>query len=136
MFRILKISAALAALGAVGGAIGGCLALPLALISGAVRTSTEISFSFLAAVVTLVGCGCGILVAPLLSWTVLRNVPLWRCATETALATSFALISATALGDDSEWKMLAVVVLAAALATARLKWEFRRRGAPEPEAVA
>ena len=139
MFRVLKISAELALVCAVAGAIGGCLALVLALILGTIRisTSTELPFSFVAGAVTLVGCGCGVFVAPVLSWTLLRNVPIWRCATETALATSFALISAMTLTKDTfTWNQAAILVLAAALAVARLKWEFRRRGDPEPEAAA
>jgi len=135
MFRVLKISAALALVGAVAGAVGGYLALLLALILGKIYTSTELPLSFITGAVTLLGCICGVLVAPVLSWTVLRNVPIWRCATETSLATSFALISADTMTNETvTWKLLAIAVLAAALAVARLKWEFRNRRASEPSA--
>ena len=136
MSRILKISAALAVLGAVAGAIGGCLALALAVLVGVVSQSNEVPLSFVAGAVTVLGGGCGVFVAPLLSWTLLRDVPIWRCATETALVTSFAGISALALTNGGMWKIAAIALLGAALAAARLKWAFRRRGAPEPEAVA
>ena len=136
MFRILKISAALAVLGAVAGAIGGCLGLALAMIvSGSWNDSPELPLSFVAGVVTALGGSCGVFVAPILSWTLLREVPIWRCATETALATSFAGISTLMLTGPGTWKILAFAVLAATLAVARLKWAFRRRHAAEPDAV-
>jgi hypothetical protein len=132
MFRVLKISAALALIGAVAGAIGGFLALGLAVIVGTltISASTEVPFSFVADAVTLVGSGCGVFVAPVLSWTLLRNVPIWRCATETAFATSFAGILALFFTHGNPWQLLAIALLGGALATARLKWAFRRRSAP------
>jgi hypothetical protein len=136
MSRILKVIAALAVLGATAGAIGGCLALALAIIVGAIRQSNEVPLSFVAEVVAVLGGGCGVFVAPVLSWTLLREVPIWRCATETALATSFAGISALMLTSAEPWKILAFCVLGAALAVTRLKWAFRRRRVTEPEAAA
>ena len=136
MLRILKISAALAVLGAVAGAIGGCLALVLAMVVGGFGSSPEVPLSFVAGVVAALGCGCGVFVAPVLSWTLLRDVPLWRCATETALATSFAGIAALFLTSGGPAKILAVALLAAVLAVARLKWAFRRRPAPEADIAA
>jgi hypothetical protein len=127
MSRILKISATLAVLGAVAGAVGGCLALALAVILGKIGHDTEITLSFVAGVVTTLGAACGVFIAPVLSWTLLRDVPIWRCATETAVATSFAGILALALGSGDLWKSIAIAALAAALAAARLKWAFRRR---------
>lgn len=137
MFRILKISAALAVLGAVAGAIGGCLAFALAMvISGWSRDTTSgVSLWYVAGVVAALGGGCGVFVAPVLSWTLLREVPIWRCATETAMAASFAGILALALTNGEPWKILAIALLAAVLAVARLKWAFRRRRAPEPQSV-
>jgi hypothetical protein len=135
MFRVLKISAALGIVGAVAGAVGACLALLLGVMMGKITTSTEVPFTFVTEAASLVGCACGLFVAPVLSWTLLRNVPLWRCATETAAATSFALIWAVTQTNDT-WNLLAIAVLAAALAAARLKWEFRSRRAPEPDASA
>jgi hypothetical protein len=95
----------------------------------------EYPLSWLFAVVTGLGAGCGLLVAPVLSWTVLRDVPIWRCATETALATSFIGMWAMPLTNGEPWKIIAIAVLAAALAAARLKWAYRRRSA-EPEVAA
>lgn len=138
MLRILKISAALAVLGAVAGAIGGCLALVLAMIVGGtgIGSSAEVPLSFVAGVVAALGCGCGVFVAPVLSWTLLRDVPLWRCATETALATSFAGIAALFLTSGGPAKILAIALLAAVLAVARLKWAFRHRPAPQADIAA
>lgn len=136
MLRILKISGALAALGAIAGAIGGSLALALALVLGAVGHDAEVPLAFVAGVVAILGCGCGLIVAPVLSWTLLRDVPIWRCATETALVTSFAGILALFLTSGAPWMIYGIAVLAAALAAARLKWAFRRRIAPEPDIAA
>ena len=128
MSRILKISAALAVLGAVAGAIGGCLAFALAMVvSGWPRD--WVSPWYVAGVVAGLGGGCGVFVAPVLSWTLLREVPIWRCATETAMAASFAGILALALTNGEPWKVLTIALLAAVLAVARLKWAFRRRRA-------
>ena len=134
MSRILKISAALAILGAIAGAIGGCLALALLVI--VFGGPLDVTLWEVGGFVAALGAGCGVLVAPVLSWTLLRDVPIWRCATETALAASFAGFLTFSLINGEPWKILVAVALAAALAVARLKWAFRRRRAPEPDVAA
>ena len=133
MLRILKISAALAVLGAIAGAIGGCLALALT----SLLTPRGLFFDFwlIGGAAAALGGGCGVLVAPVLSWTLLRDVPIWRCATETALVTSFAGIAALILMGPMP-EILAIAGLAAVLAVARLKWAFRRRRVSEPDVAA
>ena len=134
MSRILKISAALGVLGAIAGAVGGGLVLALGVIVfGAPMHSSLWS---VAGVIMALGAGCGVLVAPVLSWTLLRNVPIWRSAMETALATSFAGIGALGFTGAEPWSVLAISALAATLAVVRLKWAFRRRQAAEPEIAA
>ena len=132
MSRVLKISAALAILGAIAGAIGGCLVLAIGVIVFGYANDIWEG----AAIGAALGAACGVLVAPMLSWTLLRDVPIWRSATETAFITSFAGIAALTFTSGRLPEILAVAALAAALAVARLKWAFRRRRAPKQDIAA
>ena len=134
MSRALRISAALAVVGAAAGAVGG--ALGFALLTTVLGSLPPVSFWRVLGVIVGLGAGCGVVVAPLLSWTFLREVPIWRCATETALVTSFAGIASLAVSRGELWRVMAIAALAAVFAVARLKWAFSRTNSSEPDVVA
>lgn len=130
--RVLAVTATLAILGGLAGAIGGCVVIAIAMIFEG-SPGPYITMLDLLAVASAAGGVCGLLVAPLLSWTMLRNVPIWRSATETALAAGAAATGALILTGGNPASSLVATAIAALLAAARLRWTFRRKPHVEPE---
>jgi hypothetical protein len=128
--RILTVTAALALLGALGGALGGLLLFGLVGLVVAVLgvpMNSNVGIWQAIAVASAAGGVCGILAAPILSWTVLREVPIWRSAGETALVAGFSTMAALVLLAVNPLVGLAVPISATMLAAARLRWSYRRR---------
>lgn len=125
--RIFAVTGALAFLGAVAGALGA--ALPIAIYS-IVRGAPGNEF-FTVGEVFAVSCAaggvCGVLVAPLLSWTLLRDVPIWRSATETAFVAGLCATSALMASGGALWGSIGIAAVGALLAAARLRLSFRQR---------
>jgi hypothetical protein len=129
--RVLAVTAALAIVGVIAGAVGGGIGIGVLMaIFGVPRGGAATGWDLLT-IAALIGAVCGIVAAPLLSWTALRRVPIWRCASETAFAAGLAAPPALALFGGRPVLALAGTAAAALLAAARLRWTFRRKETPE-----
>ncbi len=124
---IAKVTGIVAALGAVGGAIGG------AIISGFVslpRLWTELvimpPFWAILVYTSFWGAAAGIVLGPILAWTLLRRAPLWRAVTETALATAIGVGVVFALSAPFA-AFVGALTLAPLAAALRLRHEVRER---------
>jgi hypothetical protein len=83
ILRIVQVTLALSALGAVaGGILGGGLVALLGIRIGSLHLSGEVLLAG-----TEFGAAMGGVLAPLAAWTLMRRVPIWRALTETALGT-------------------------------------------------
>ena len=112
-------------LGVAAGAIGGGLAIGAveALIKGPGLTP-DVDMVEVVVNACFFGAMYGIVVAPLAWWTMLRAVPVWRGALETALASSFAASFTLPITIGNFWSAFAMAMVGAALATLRLRREF------------
>lgn len=128
MLRALRITALLIFVGLVAGAIGAGSSVGVVeiVISGP-GLSPDVDMVEVVINASAFGALCGVAVAPLLWWTMLRDVPPWRGAAETALATSFAAGFTVPITLGNGWSVLAMGIVGAALAVVRLQWEFRGR---------
>lgn len=125
MLRTLKITATLMFLGALAGAIGGALGPLIGLL--VISSHSPEFVAYWATILTNAasfGAICGAVAAPVLWWTALRAVPVWRGGTETALGTSFAASFTVGLTSGNGYSVFAMAVVGAALAALRLRWEF------------
>lgn len=125
--RILAVTAALTFVGALGGALGAILLLGLFVAVLGVPMNSSVSVWQGLAVASAAGGVCGIVAAPILSWTVLREVPIWRSAGETALVAGLSTMAAVVLLTVSPLVSLAVPIVATVLAAARLRRSYRKR---------
>jgi len=124
MLRALESTAALISLGALGGAVGGALAPVIGYI---VIFGASVEPELWPVILTnaaLFGAMCGVIAAPVLWWTTLRAVPVWRGGIETALATSFAASFTMGITSYNGYSVFAMAIVGAALAAVRLRWEF------------
>ncbi len=128
--RALTVTAIVAALGGVAGAIGGGLIMAAIDIvaSGGVRPSLE-SLPFYG-VATAIGFVHGLVLGPVLAWAALRTAPLWRAIGETAVAASIGAAVAIFSGAGIPLASLGALVAASA-AAGRLRLEMNRRAAAE-----
>lgn len=124
--RILAVTGALALVGAFAGAVGGALFLALAVAAFGVMNSSVTVWQALG-FASAAGGVCGIVAAPILSWTVLREVPIWRSAGETALVAGFSTMAAVVLLAVNPFVILSVPIMATMLAAARLRSSYRKR---------
>jgi uncharacterized membrane protein YfcA len=79
--RILAVTAGLAAAGALTGAACGVLALTPLLVTHLLHPDLDRLFAtvaFFAPRAAAVGAAFGVVAGPLLAWSLLRHVPLWR----------------------------------------------------------
>lgn len=124
--RALSVTAIIAALGGVAGALGG--GLIMAAIDVVLGGPIGISASDLPfyGVATAVGFAHGMILGPALAWAALRDAPLWRAIGETAVAASIgaavAILSGTGLIVAS-----VAALLASGVAATRLRFEVKRR---------
>ena len=133
--RILTVTATLALVGALGGALGGVLLFGLFVAVLGVPMNSSVSVWQALGVASAAGGVCGIVAAPILSWTVLREVPIWRSAGETALIAGFSTMAAFVLFAVSPLVTLSLPMLATVLAAARLRWSYRNRRSREAGAA-
>ena len=124
MLRALKITAALASLGALAGAIGGALAPVIGYTIISVPFPERDWWVPILWASASFGAGCGVIAAPVVWWTALRAIPVWRGGIETGLATSFAGSFAIGITSWNPYSVFALAVVGAALAAVRLRWEF------------
>jgi hypothetical protein len=123
--RILLVTAALSAVGAVVGAITSVVAMTLWLLTHGLGTPPI--FSFETGIAAMIGAGLGAVLAPLEAWLLLRRVPLWRAITETAIGT---IIGAVAFSFLTASSLIAGAVVGFTVAALRLRFVTRvRRGA-------
>ena len=125
--RILAVTGALALVGALAGAVGGVLLFGLFVAVLGVPMNSSVSVWQALGVASAAGGVCGIVAAPILSWTVLREVPIWRSAGETALVAGISTMAAFVLLAVSPLVTLSIPILATVLAAARLRSSYRKR---------
>ena len=133
--RILAVTAALALVGALGGALGAILLVGLFVAVLGLPMNSTVSVWQGLAVASAAGGVCGIIAAPILSWTVLREVPIWRSAGETALVAGFTTMAALVLLGVNPLLSLSVPIVATVLAAARLRRSYRKRASREAGAA-
>jgi hypothetical protein len=86
--RIALVTAGLSAAGGVAGGVCSAAAVTLiAGIEGGIRALVSRDFASLLAIAAAFGVLVGMIAAPILSWTLLRRVPLGRAALYTAIGT-------------------------------------------------
>jgi hypothetical protein len=130
--RILIITAALAGLGAVVGAVLGALVIAGIMIVPRPRfpvppTAVVIGAGF--------GAAAGFVLTPIAAWTLMRRVPLWRAIADTAVGTAIGagvglLLQSIYRVADVSPLLLGVVGFAAA--ALRLRLFYRRPAAKDP----
>lgn len=126
MFRALRITTILILVGAIAGAFGAGISVGVAdAVVATPSLSPDVDMVEVVINASLFGALCGIAVAPLLWWTMLRFVAPWRGAAETALVTSFAAGFTVPITIGNWWSVLAMGIAGAVLAVVRLRWEFR-----------
>ena len=128
--RALLVTAIVAALGGVAGAIGGGVIMAaIDLVTGGTSGLTAANLPFYG-VATAIGFAHGLILGPVLAWAALRNAPLWRAIGETAVAASIG--AAVAIFSETGILVASVCALAASgLATARLRLEMKRQPAKQ-----
>ena len=131
MRRILVGTVLLGGLGALAGALAGALVIAAlevtALFTGSPPTPRpEFPVSMLFAIVSGIGFAVGSVAAPMLTSTLMRRVPMWRAAAETAGAAAIAFILAI-MNSRSLALAGAIAVTASVLAAMRLRYVFRSR---------
>jgi hypothetical protein len=120
--RILIVTLLLGALGGLAGALGGAvIALGALAVVDSAPELGEMAFIVVAA--AGVGGAFGVIVGPLLSWTMLRHVPIGRAILQTAIAAGLAATLSLMLAF-SFFAMLGVSLTAAALAALRLRRRY------------
>ena len=102
--RVLAITAGLTAAGAFIGAVCGVVALTPVVVSDWIRPSTDYyyaTFSDLAPWAAGAGAAFGAISGPLLAWSLLRHVPLWRVIVWAATGTVLGSLAAWAAAGAS-----------------------------------
>lgn len=127
-FVRLKITGALAGLGALGGAFSGVVLTYLGnVISGYPITPGLDIYAWNAGIMAGLGAAFG----PPLAWTLLRRVPLWRTLSEPALAGILASVAAMVLAPP----LFPILVPGAIFASAgRLAYVYRDQEEPRSAA--
>jgi hypothetical protein len=132
--RIVKVTGIISVLGALGGAVGGVvLAIVISLVGGIRGTlfpgddllRSIIEFSGFA---SIFGAAYGVILGPILSWTLMKRVPLWRAVSETALAAALGVGVSMAM-PSLGLSIFLFPVFTAVLAALRLR--FTHRALPE-----
>ena len=127
--RVLIVTALVALMGGVAGALGG------GLIMAAIDFATGDAFRFDAnslpfyGVATGIGFAHGLVLGPALAWAFLRDTPLWRAIGETAVAASVAAAIAIFSGL-SVFVASGCALAASGLAATRLRISAKRSAAP------
>jgi hypothetical protein len=122
--RIVAVTLALGAVGAVVGAVLAVLSLAGVLLAIGRFYLAPGPFLFVAGF----GAALGFVLAPLAAWTLMRYVPLWRALVETALATAVGIAIGSLVGPVRGGDLLWPVTLGLAgfgAAALRLRAKFR-----------
>src|SRR5688500_9753175 len=101
--RILAVTAGLAATGALTGAVCGVLALTPFLLPHVLHPDPDVLFAgvaFLGPRAAAVGAAFGVVWGPLLAWSLLRHVPLWRVVLWAAAGTVVGSYYGLAVGSS------------------------------------
>jgi hypothetical protein len=87
----LKVTAALAVLGAAVGALLGIVAIAfIALVTGGPSALRDSPVLFPAA--ATIGAGAGVVLGPVAAWTLMRHVPIWKAIAGTAAGTTIGFV--------------------------------------------
>jgi F0F1-type ATP synthase assembly protein I len=126
--RIVAVTLALSAIGAVVGAALGVLSL--AGLFMAVSGGRLPSFGGPLAVAAIFGGVLGFVLAPVAAWTLMRHVPLWRAIAETSVGTVLGVavgwLLGPSLGHGGSWPIVFGLV---GFAAAALRLRLTHRGA-------
>jgi hypothetical protein len=90
LIRVLKLTAALAAFGAVVGALVGLVAIGFVYLLGERTGMILVGPVFLAA--AFIGAKTGFVLGPIAAWTLMRRVPIWKAIAGTALGAVIGFI--------------------------------------------
>jgi hypothetical protein len=102
--RVLAVTAGLAAAGAISGAVCGLLALTPLVVSHWLRPRPDDAFATfwnLAPWAAGAGAVLGVVCGPVLAWTLLRHIPLWRVVVWAAAGTVVGSLGAWAAAGAS-----------------------------------
>ena len=128
--RVLAVTAVLALLGGLAGALGGSLiGLGVLLFVGGAPSWEIIRGVFTTA--GAIGSGVGFVAGPVLSWTLLRRAPIWRAILEPALGAGLAASVAFPF-DIHFFAVIGASLLGATLAALRLRRSVNRSAAAAP----
>lgn len=133
---ILRVAGIVTALGTAGGLLGGLLVAGLVAMivtaNGGWRDFTVTALGRLALISAGLGAAYGIVLGPLLSWTMMRRVPLGRAIGETALLAAGGVAIAFLAPMASTLSFFGLPVLCAVGGAVRLRFAYR---APRPPAL-
>ncbi|MFN2564956.1 MAG: hypothetical protein ABR499_08105 [Gemmatimonadaceae bacterium] len=125
--RIVTVTLALSAIGALVGAVLGGLVLTGAFIAvGGWRGPGGFGGPFAAAAVF--GGVLGFVLAPVAAWTLMRHVPLWRAIAETALGTVIGVVAGFLIGPWSRGVPWPILLALAGFAAAAIRLRLAHRG--------
>lgn len=134
--RGLRVTAVVATLGALGGAVGGLIVgslwyLPRLWTPVTTTVWFDPPFWAVARFAAIWGAAAGVILGPILAWTLLRRAPLWRAVTETAVAAALGtgLALMFSVGDAL---LLATAVASPLAAAVRLRHEVREQAVLPP----
>ena len=127
--RLVVVTSVVALLGGVAGAVGGALILAaMSLVVGSPLHGIQDAAFF--GVAGLIGFVHGAVLGPVLTWALMREVPLWRAIGETAVAAS-AVAAVVMFSGFSLIAASAGALAAALLAAGRLKLASQRTARPQ-----
>ncbi len=127
--RLLVVTSVVALLGGAAGAVGGALVLAaISLVAGSPLHGLLAPAFF--GVAGLIGFVHGAVLGPVLTWALMRDVPLWRAIGETAVAAS-AVAAIVMFSGFSLIAASAGAFAAALLAAGRLKFSAQRKARSE-----
>lgn len=127
--RLLVVTSVVGLLGGAAGAVGGALVLAaMSLVAGSPLHGLLQPAFF--GVAGLIGFVHGAVLGPVLTWALMRDVPLWRAIGETAVAAS-AVAAVVMFSGFSLIAASAGAFAAALLAAGRLKFSARRKARAE-----
>lgn len=129
MLRALRATGVVAAVGAAAGVLGGML---VAALIGAMMLADKApsegpglgEIGFILGVSSLFGAAFGLVLGPLLGWTLMRRVPLGRAVGETAFAAAVG-VGVSFMAPLGPFAIFFYPVIAATLAALRLRFAYR-----------
>jgi len=126
---VVRATLVVGLLGAIGGALGGALIATVLVVARLVPGFNGIgdaieSIASASAFIGMFGAAYGVVLGPLLGWTLMRRVPLGRAIGETAFAAALGVGAAMVLPTWG-FSILVYPLVAAVAAAVRLRYTHR-----------